>query len=102
MGLPHEYVRSAVELHTSLGALLERIEHVEGMPVATEGGPEMSTAHVQRLREVFVEIAAARFGINASSGDNLWGVLNAKLEELAKEHDSPSPAKCEQIGRAHV
>lgn len=99
IGLPHEYVRSAVELHTSLGSLLERIEHVEGGPAATEGGLEVSTAHVQRLREVFVEIAAARFGINASFGDNLWDVLNAKLEELAKEHDSPSPAKCERLGQ---
>ena len=98
MGLPQEYVRSAVELHTSLGTLLERIEYVEGGPAAPEGDSEVSTGHVQRLREVFVEIASARFGFAASSRGNLWDVLNAKLEELAKEHDSPSPAKCEHLG----
>lgn len=92
MGLPHEYVNSAVELHTSLDSLLERIERVEALPDATEEG-----GHVQRLREVFVQIAAARFGISASPGDNLRGVLNGKLGDLAKEHDSPSPEKCERL-----
>jgi hypothetical protein len=98
MGLPREYVRAAVEMHTSLGSLLDRMSHIESAPPATDGA-EASGTHVQRLREVFVEIASARFGINASSTDNLAEVLNAALADLAALHDSPSPAKCERLGQ---
>lgn len=99
MGLPHEYVREAVEVHTSLGSLLVRIEHLDG-PASAHGDEQgTSTVHVQRLREVFVEIAASRFGVIASASDDLREVLKRKLEELARRHDSPSPAKCERLGQ---
>ena len=99
MGLPQEYVRAAVEMHTSLGSLLERITHIERAQGTTEDGPEGSSTHVQRLREVFVEIASARFGIEASSADDLEAVLQAELVDLAALHDSPSPVKCERLGQ---
>lgn len=99
IGLPREYVRAAVEMHTSLGSLLERISHIEHPQGTTEDEPEASSTHVQRLREVFVEIASARFGIEASSTDDLGAVLEAKLGNLAALHDSPSPAKCARLGQ---
>ncbi len=99
MGLPSEYVLSAVELHASLGSLLERIEHIEKTLVNSESDAEVAKVHALRLREVFVEIASVRFGITATLRDNLRDLLDAKLRELAVEHDSPSPAKCERLGQ---
>ena len=99
MGLPQEYVRAAVEMHTSLGALLERIHHIERAQNNNEDGSEASSTHIQRLREVFVEVASARFGIQATSTDDLEAVLEAELADLATLHDSPSPAKCVRLGQ---
>ena len=97
MGLPREYVQAAVEMHTSLGSLLARITHIEGTLQTLDGEPEVFATHVHRLREVFVEIASMRFGINASSTDDLADVLETELGELAAMYDSPSPAKCERL-----
>jgi serine/threonine protein kinase len=99
MGLPKQYVQTAVELHTSLGALLERIAHLERTVSGTAAGEEGSGVHVQRLREVFAEIASTRFGIEVSSTDDLSAALDDELADLAAMHDSPSPAKCERLGQ---
>jgi serine/threonine protein kinase len=99
IGLPHEYVDAAVEMHTSLGSILERIEHIDKASSASADGSATSAVHVQRLREVFVEIAETRFNITASPVEDLWEVLDAALENLAIEHDSPSPEKCERLGQ---
>ena len=99
MGLPQEYVRAAVEMHTSLGTLLERICYIERAQNNNEDGSEASSTHIQRLREVFVEIASARFGIELASTDDLGAVLEAELADLATLHDSPSPAKCLRLGQ---
>lgn len=91
MGLPEQYVRAATELHSSLGALLERLNHLD------EGQDGGVSEHAYRLREVFVEIAAARFGVLTAANENLSNVLETKLNDLAQEHGALSPAKCERF-----
>lgn len=99
MGLPREYVDISVEIHTSLGALLERMAHIEDMAAETDAGPDSSATHLQRLRDVFVQIASTRFGIDATAADDLDAVLEGELAALAEIHDSPSPAKCERLAQ---
>lgn len=96
LGLPHEYVNAAVDMHTSLGSVLERIDKIGQ---TSSDLPNDSEAHVQRLKEVFVEIASKRFGVVASPSADLPRVLNLALDSLARSHDSPSPEKCDRLGQ---
>lgn len=99
IGLPHEYVNAAVDMHTSLGSILDRIDKIGQISSSSEDPSKESEAHVQRLRDVFVDIASKRFGVVASPGADLPGVLHIALEKLAESHDSPSPEKCERLGQ---
>lgn len=94
MGLPGDYVQAATELHTSLGVLLERIA-VLGEDSNDE---ESQTAeHVERLRQVFADLASSRFEMKVNASDDLEAVLKSALDAIAVRHDSPSPAKCERL-----
>ena len=98
MGLPRAYVDAAVEMHTSLGSVLERIAQLEAAAEATgtEGLPA-PTAHVERLKDVFANLAAAKFQIDVAAGGDLAKVLEDQLALLARTHDSPSPEKCHRL-----
>lgn len=105
MGLPEGYVRTATELHTTLGPLLKSIEHLTRTIEEADGKDDPAEEHLRRLSQVFVEVAGRQFGIHASAGDDpvhLHDLLDYKLEALAQQYGSPSPAKCarlEQIAR---
>jgi hypothetical protein len=105
MGLPEGYVRAATDLHATLGPLMQAIDRLTR--TNDEGGDKDPSAaeHLRRLHQVFVEIAGRQFEIDASAADDhldLEDLMEARLEALAEEHGSPSPAKCarlEQIAR---
>ncbi|MBK3338623.1 AAA family ATPase [Burkholderia pseudomallei] len=105
MGLPEGYVRAATELHTTLGPLLQSIDRLIRAIDEADGEDASAEEHLRRLSQVFVEVAERQFGIHASADDeaaNLRDLLDDKLEALAHQHGSPSPAKCarlEQIAR---
>lgn len=105
MGLPQEYVHAAADLHITLGPLMQGIERLTGAVEESDGEDGSAAEHLRRLREVFVEVAARQFGIQTPIGGDLGdlkALLEAKLEELAVQTGSPSPAKCarlEQIAR---
>ncbi|WP_439672914.1 non-specific serine/threonine protein kinase (plasmid) [Cupriavidus necator] len=99
MGLPKGYVRRATELHTTLGSLLQRIDHLSGSDSEVDGAGSSKADHILRIRQVFVEIASRKFGFSVTASDNLRDALDAKLDQLAHEHDSPSPAKCVRLGQ---
>lgn len=105
MGLPEGYVRQASDLHTTLGPLLQRVDGLARAVDESDGKDLAAAEHLRRLSQVFVELAGRQFGIHAASGTDpadLRGLLDDKLEALAHQHGSPSPAKCahlEQIAR---
>lgn len=99
MGLPQGYVRTATELHITLGALLQRIEQLAHTEDESDDAGSSTVEHLQRLRQVFLEIAGNRFGIPAAGAEDLEELLKSKLEALALEHGSPSPAKCARLAQ---
>ncbi|RCW65162.1 AAA domain-containing protein [Pseudorhodoferax soli] len=106
MGLPPEYVRTATDLHITLGPLMQGIERLTLAVEEGEGGDTSAAEHLKRLGEVFAEVAARQFGIEAPPSANdvghLKALLEAKLDELATQNGSPSPSKrarLEQIAR---
>jgi len=105
MGLPEAYVREAADLHTILGPLLDRIDGLARAIDESDGKDLAAGEHLRRLSQVFVELADRQFGIHAAPGTapaELRDLVDDKLESLAHEHGSPSPAKCanlEQIAR---
>lgn len=105
MGLPEGYVRAATELHTTLGPLMQSIDRLTRTVDEADNKDASATEHLRRLCQVFVEVASRQFGIHASGAhdhDDLKDLLEAKLDALAKQHGSLSPAKCarlEQIAR---
>jgi len=98
MGLPHGYVHTATELHITLGALLQRIDQLTRTQ-DDSADAVLPAEHLQRLQDVFFEIARNRFGIPATGTENLETLLTSRLEALAHEHGSPSPAKCARLGQ---
>lgn len=99
MGLPKGYVHTATELHATLGALLQRIDQLTGTEDETDGEGMSTKEHIQRLRQVFLDIACNRFDIPATGGEDLEALLSSRLEALAHEHGSPSPAKCARLAQ---
>lgn len=100
MGLPRQYVDTAVEMHTSLGSVLERISQLETVTsVSGTETPGGSAVHIERLREVFCEIAGSKFDVEVSSAEDLGAALEDQLAVLARSHDSPSPEKCHHLGQ---
>ncbi len=105
MGLPEGYVRSATKLHLTLGPMLQSIDRLMHTIDETDSKDPSAKEHLRRLRQVFVEVAERQFGIHASTGNDAAGLrdlIDQKLESLAQQHGSPSPAKCarlEQIAR---
>jgi len=105
MGLPEAYVREAADLHTILGPLLGRIDGLARAIDESDGKDLAAGEHLRRLSQVFIELADRQFGIHAAPGTapaELRDLVDDKLESLAHEHGSPSPAKCanlEQIAR---
>lgn len=105
MGLPGDYVRAATELHITLGPLFQSIDRLTRAIDEADGKDASAKEHLHRLSQVFVEVAGRQFDIRASVGydsANLRDLLDDKLEALAHQHGSPSPAKCarlEQIAR---
>nr|WP_315492825.1 AAA domain-containing protein [uncultured Pseudomonas sp.] len=100
MGLPEGYVRSATKLHITLGPLLQSIDRLICTIDEADGKDPSAKEHLRRLRQVFVEVAERQFGIHASTSDdaaNLRDLLGQKLESLAHQHGSPSPAKCARL-----
>ena len=100
MGLPESYVRSATKLHITLGPLLQSIDRLLRTIDEADGRDPLAKEHLRRLRHVFVEVAERQFDIHASAGDdaaNLRDLLGQKLESLARQHGSPSPAKCARL-----
>ena len=95
MGLPEGYVRAATELHTTLGPLLESIDRLTRAIDEADGKDASAKEHLQRLSQVVVEVAGRQFDIHASVGDeaNFRDLLDDRLEALAHQHGSPSPAK---------
>jgi len=96
MGLPEGYVHAATELHMSLGALLERIQVLSDMDDVS-GEDSQTTEHIERLRQVFKDLASSRFEIEISTSDELEAIFRSTLESIAAKYDSPSPAKCERL-----
>lgn len=102
MGLPESYVRTATELHTTLGPLLQSIDRLMRAIDETDGEDSSAREHLHRLSQVFVEVAERQFGIHVSADDdaaNFRDLLDSKLEALADQHGSPSPAKCARLGQ---
>ncbi len=102
MGLPEGYVRTATELHTTLGPLLQSIDRLTSAIEEADGRDASAKEHLRRLSQVFVEVAGRQFSIHASAGDdaaNFRDLLDDKLEALAHQHGSPSPAKCARLGQ---
>jgi serine/threonine protein kinase len=97
MGLPSGYVYAATELHTSLGALLERIAVLGDRDDVEDDGEAQTAEHVERLRQVFADLATSRFEMKVNASDDLEAVLRSALDAIAARHDSPSPAKCERL-----
>ena len=100
MGLPESYVRSATKLHITLGPLLQSIDRLLRTIDEADGRDPSAKDHLRRLRHVFVEVAERQFDIHASAGDDaahLRDLLGQKLESLARQHGSPSPAKCARL-----
>lgn len=99
MGLSESYVRSATKLHITLGPLLQSIDRLL-RGVDADGSDPSAKEHLRRLRQVFVEVAERQFGLLASADDDasdLRDLLGQKLELLASQHGSPSPAKCARL-----
>ncbi len=96
MGLPSGYVHAATELHTSLGSLLERIA-VLGDSEDVDDEESQTAEHVERLRQVFADLASSRFEIKVNPSDDLEAVLRSAFDAIAVKNDSPSPAKCERL-----
>ena len=88
-----------------LGPLLLRIDRLRHAIDEADGRDASAKDHLHRLSLVFVEVAGRQFGIHMPVADdvaNFRDLLDEKLETLAHEHGSPSPAKCarlEQIAR---
>lgn len=102
MGLPQGYVRAAAELHTILGPLLERIDRLNRANDEAREADSSTTEHLNRLRAVFVEVAGRQFGMAVTGGEDpedLEDLLKSKLQDLAREHGSPSPAKCDRLAQ---
>jgi serine/threonine protein kinase len=105
MGLPEDYVRVATELHATLGPLLYSIDRISQTIEEGNGGDASAREHLRRLREVFVEVAERQFGMHVPASEDAHDfrdLLDDKLEALALQHGSPSPAKrarLEQITR---
>lgn len=102
MGLPEGYVRAATKLHITLGPLLQSVDRLIRTIDESGGRDVTAKEHLRRASEVFVEVAERQFGIHASIGDDtttLRDLLNQKLESLAHQHGSPSPAKCARLER---
>lgn len=99
MGLPQGYVHTATELHATLGSLLQRIDQLTGTEDETDGEGISTKEHIQRLRQVFLDIACNRFDITATGGEDLEALMSSRLDALAHEHGSPSPAKCARLGQ---
>lgn len=100
MGLPEGYVRSATKLHITLGPMLQSIDHLIHTINETDSEDPSAKEHLRRLRRVFVEVAERQFGIHASTGNDaasLRNLIGQKLESLAQQHGSPSPAKCARL-----
>lgn len=100
MGLPEDYVRSATKLHITLGPMLQSIGRLIRTIDESDGKDTSAKEHLQRLRRVFVEVAERQFDIPASAGTdttNLRDLVGKKLESLAYQHGSPSPAKCARL-----
>lgn len=99
MGLPRGYVDAAVDIHMSLGSVLQRIQRLEaGVNPGSEGLDSNQPAmHLARMREVFCEIAESRFGFTVNSRSDLAEVLEDQLARLADDHDSPSPERCHRL-----
>lgn len=98
MGLPRGYVEVAVDAHTSLGTVLDRIAVLQRGDSAgelVEGGPPV--AQIGRLKEVFCEIARAKFGMEVTPNDDLPKVMGAFLVSLEDANGSPSPEKCGRL-----
>lgn len=100
MGLPEGYVRSATKLHITLGPMLQSIDRLIHTIDETDSEGPSAKEHLRRLRRVFVEVAERQFGIHASTGNDaasLRNLIGQKLESLAQQHGSPSPAKCARL-----
>lgn len=97
MGLPSGYVHAVTELHTSLGSLLERIAVLSDRDDVEDDGAAQTAEHVERLRQVFADLATRRFEMKVNASDDLEAILRSALDAIAERHDSPSPAKCERL-----
>ena len=98
MGLPRPYVDLAVEAHMSLGSVLERIATLEKEPSqASESGENSSLIHLNRLKEVFCEIAFAKFSFNASPHSDLSDIFYKFLASAEQANGAPSPEKCKKL-----
>lgn len=98
MGLPSRYVEVAVDAHTSLGTILDRIavlQRGDNSSEFAEGAPPV--AQIGRLKEVFCEIARAKFQLEVTPSDDLPKVMGAFLVNLEDENGSPSPEKCRRL-----
>ena len=82
MGLPRPYVDLAIEAHTTLGNLLERITilHKDASRTDLTDGEYVLT-QLYRLKEVFCEVASAKFSIDVSPEDDLPTVFNKFLAD---------------------
>ncbi|WP_425252134.1 AAA domain-containing protein [Janthinobacterium sp. NFX145] len=98
MGLPRSYVDLAIEVHVTLGSILERIIILEkdaSQNGVTDDGHSLTQAH--RLKEVFCEIASAKFSLDASPHDDLPDVFAKFLADAEFASGSPSPEKCQKL-----
>ncbi|WP_425375820.1 DEAD/DEAH box helicase [Pseudomonas marginalis] len=98
--IPSDQSFSATKLHITLGPMLQSISRLI-RTIDESGGKDTSAKeHLQRLMRVFVEVAERQFDILASTGNdatNLRDLVGKKLESLAYQHGSPSPAKCARL-----
>ncbi len=100
MGLPRNYVDIAIEVHSSLGVMLQRIQALEKASQLTDdASSQTDKTQVERLREIFCEIAENRFQLEVFPDSDLEEFFTEYLQNLSFEHGYPSPDKCHRLGQ---
>lgn len=99
LGLPRAYVDHAVDVHSSLGLILQRIQIIESSAAPDDAAPQESSVHIERLKARFCEIAEARFQLVVTTDSDLEDSFTEYLAHLSAENGSPSPDKCHRLGQ---
>ncbi|POS07419.1 DNA helicase [Burkholderia gladioli] len=99
LGLPRAYVDNAVDVHSSLGLILQRIQILEGSAATDDAAAQENSVHIERLKGAFCEMAEARFQLEVSPDSDLEDSFAGYLAQLSAENGWPSPDKCHRLGQ---